>query len=153
MWKLLKAPLMIAAVLLVLRIVLEQAGAPRTVNNIFGVTWLFFLVPVYFALALTRRPEPHPYKQLFKHVLLFGLITRLMIWPTYSLAYLLRWEAPRFQLEQGGVVGEGVGTLEGVLLIPLRNTAIGVGFALLVGMVVGSALIVARRRMLVRKAE
>jgi hypothetical protein len=33
----------------------EQAGAPFTVASIFGVVWLYFILPVLFCLALRGR--------------------------------------------------------------------------------------------------
>ena len=141
-----KWPLIVAAVLVVVRMVLEQAGAPEAANNIFGVAWLYFLVPVYFAYQIGASGAASPFKALFKKLLLFTIYTRLMIMPTYWLAYRLQWEAPRFSLELGGVVGDDVTALSGYLLIPVRNLLIWVGMATVIGMVLGSITLWIRRR-------
>ncbi len=44
--KLMKVPLIIAAALVILRILFEQVGAPGAVNNIFGVVWLYWYCQV-----------------------------------------------------------------------------------------------------------
>lgn len=141
-----KWPLLIAAVFVVFRIVLERFEAPEMVNNIFGVAWLYFLVPIYFALQITGTDEPKPYKSLFTITSIFALLTRLMVMPTYWLAYMFNWEQPRFDATQGGVVGEGVTPLSGYLIIPWRNVLIWVIFATLVGGLIGSIVVVIRRR-------
>ena len=63
---LIKAPLIIAAVLVVGRVVLEQLGAPNAINQVFGVAWLYLLVPFYFASRIASSNEPKPYVALFK---------------------------------------------------------------------------------------
>ncbi|RMD97195.1 MAG: hypothetical protein D6814_09975 [Calditrichaeota bacterium] len=133
----LKWPLIIAVGLIVIRIVLEQLGAPEVVNNIFGVAWLYFLVPIYFAIQIRQHAEAGPVKSLLIHVSLFAVYTRLMVMVTYMLAYVFKWSAPRFHLQQGGVVGEGVTPLQGLLLIPLRNLVIWVVSATIIGMIIG----------------
>lgn len=144
---LIKGPLVVAAVLVVVRLLLEQAGSPATVNNVFGVAWLYFIVPFYFAFRIAGSSEPKPYVALLKTLLLFVLLTRVLVAPTYWLAYAFSWEAPRFALEQGGVVGDGVTALQGYVVIPLRNLAIWTVAGTVVGMVLGgTALAVLRRR-------
>ena len=55
-----RVPLIIAAAVVIIRIVLEQAGAPNSINSIFGVAWLYFLVPVYFAKQIGRSGATSP---------------------------------------------------------------------------------------------
>lgn len=148
-----KWPLIIAAALVVLRVVLERLGGPESVNNIFGVAWLYFLAPIYFAWVITRGDESSPYRVLFKNVLLYGVYTRLMIMPTCWLAYHLGWTAPRFGLPMGGVVGDGVSPIEGYLWIPIRNAVFWVIFVVAVGMLLGSLTLLARRGSGSRPAE
>jgi hypothetical protein len=143
---LLKWPLIVAAILIVLRVGLEQIGTPETVNNIFGVAWLYFIVPFYFAVGVAKSGEPKPYKLLFKKLLLFGVYTRLMVMPTYWLAYALQWEAPRFSLALGGVVGDGVTPLQGYLWYPVRNAIVWILFAVVVGMIFGGVTLLVLRR-------
>ena len=145
MQSMMKWPLIAAAILVVARVVLEQIGAPESVNNVFGVTWLYFLVPIYFAWTIAARAEPQPYRTVFKNLLLFATATRLMIMPTYWLAYLLNWSAPRFQLEEGGVVGEGI-TAFWLLFIPVRNAIFGIVFGTVVGMIISSVFLAVRLR-------
>lgn len=146
-----KWPLIIAAVLVVLRTVLEQAGAPDNVNNVFGVAWLYFVVPCYFAFRISAGSQANPFKTLLKKLLVYTTYTRLMIMPTYWLAYLLHWKASRFGLQMGGVVGEGVDPLSGYLLIPGRNALIWILAATVVGMVLGSVTLLIRRRGLAKR--
>ena len=105
---LLKWPLIITFGVIVVRIILEETGAPRAINTIVGVVWLQLLVPVYFGLVLANRQDLPRYVTLAKLVVLYALFTRLMVLVSYSLAYVFQWSAPRFNVEGGGVVGEGV---------------------------------------------
>jgi hypothetical protein len=143
--KVMRWGVIIAAVIIVARIVLEQAGMPGSINNIFGVAWLYFIFPVLFALSIRGRGAASPYKSLLKDVVLFALYTRLMVMVTYMLAYVLRWSAPRFAYP-GGNVGEGVGIWTGMLLIPLRNVLIWIVMATVVGMIIGSITRLLRRK-------
>lgn len=147
-----RIPLIIAAAVVIIRIVLEQAGAPNSINSIFGVAWLYFLVPVYFAMQISQFDSPSPYKSLFGALGLYAIYTRLMVLPTYSLAWWLNWQAPRFQLQQGGVVGEGVSALQGLLVIPLRNAAIWIISAVIIGMIIGSVTLAIKRKTASAKA-
>lgn len=140
-----KWPLIIAVLLVVVRIVLEQTGAPENVNNVFGVAWLYFLVPIYFALRISRSGEPRRYLALLKKLLLFTAYTRLMVLPTYWLAYALQWIAPRFSLKMGGVVGEGVTPLQGYVWFPIRNAIVWIVFAAILGMIIGGITLLVRR--------
>lgn len=144
MKNMLKWPLIIAAVVIVVRIGLEQMGAPEVINNIFGVSWLFFLVPVYFAIKIAASQDRQPYKTLFKYVLLFAVYARLMVVPTYWLAYAFNWTQARFSLQQGGVVGAS--PLNGYLVYPLRNLLIWVVAALIIGGIIGSITLAIARR-------
>jgi hypothetical protein len=143
-----KWPLLITAAIVVVRVISEQIGAPESVNFVFGVVWLYFIVPFYFASVIVRGGFSRPYLELFKNLLWFSVFTRLMVIPTYWLAYLFQWPALRFQLDAGGVVGEGVTPLFGYLIYPALNGLSWVIFAVLVGMFLGSiTLFVQRRKM------
>ncbi len=144
--KIMKAGLILAAALVVVRIVLEQVGAPQNVNMIFGVAWLYFLLPICFALRIAAAREPRPFLGLFKDVLLFAVYTRVMVMATYIIAYFLKWQAPRFSVSGGGSVGPNIGILEGVVWIPVRNALVWIVTALVLGMAIGSvALLVGRK--------
>ena len=143
---LIKAGVIAAACIIVVRIILEQLGSPESVNNIFGVAWLYLIFPVLFALRIAASGEPGPFKALFKTLLLFGVYTRLMVMATYMMAYLLKWQAPRFGTKMGGNVGPDVGALQGLLLIPVRNALIWIVTATVVGMIIGGAVLFAKRK-------
>ncbi len=58
----------------------------------------------------------------------------------------MNWGATRFALNNGGVVGDGVTSLEGYLLIPFRNLVIWTIFATVVGMILGGITLAVRKR-------
>ena len=64
----------------------------------------------------------------------------------------MNWGATRFALDNGGVVGAGVTSLEGYLLIPFRNVVIWTIFATVVGMILGGITMVVRKRSAARQA-
>ncbi len=144
-----KWPLIIAAVIVVVRIVFEQLGAPESVNNIFGVAWLYILVPVYFAMQIAASGVAQPFKSLLKSTATYAAYTRLMVMPTYWLAYMMNWTMPRFTTAQGGVVAVDGATpltpLMAYLVIPVRNALIWIVMATIVGAIVGSITLVIRR--------
>ncbi len=144
--KILKWGTILAAVIIVVRIVLEFAGAPGTINFILGVAWLYFILPVLFALSIRAKAYASPYKTLLKDVFLFAVYSRVMVMITYMLAYVFKWPAPRFSANGGGTVGDNISALMGLLVIPLRNAAIWVIMALVVGMVVGSITLLLKRK-------
>ena len=144
--KVMRIGVVIAAIIIVARIVLEQIGASQMINNIFGVAWLYFILPVLFALAIRAKEYASPYKTLLKDVVLFAVYTRVMVMVTYMAAYFLRWNAPRFALSMGGNVGDNVSLLSGLLFIPVRNALIWVVAATIVGMIIGSVTLLLNRK-------
>jgi hypothetical protein len=142
---LIKWGVLIAAVIIVVRIVLEQIGTPESISFIFGVAWLYFILPILFAFRIRARKEASPYKSLFISVLLFAFYTRVIVMLTYILAYFLRWQAPRFAYP-GGNVGENVGVWTGILIIPLRNVLIWVVMSTIIGMILGSITLLVKRK-------
>ena len=143
---LMKAGVLVAACIIVVRIILEQFGAPESVNNIFGVAWLYLVFPVLFALRIAASGEPGPFKALFKTLLLFGVYTRLMVMASYMLAFLFKWQAPRFSLKMGGNVGPDVSALQGLLVIPVRNALIWIVMATVLGMIIGGIILFRKRK-------
>lgn len=141
-----KWPLLIAAALVVLRVLAEQLGAPEAVNKIFGVTWLFFLVPIYFARKIVAANEARPYKTLYLKLVVFVALVRLMLIPVYCLAYTWQWSALRFATEQGGVVGDEVSAVSGYVLIPLGALVAWVIVAPVLGAGIGALVIAWLRR-------
>jgi hypothetical protein len=140
-----KYGLLIAAIIIVVRVILELLGAAPYVNNIFGVTWMYLIMPIIFAFVITGAGVASPFRVLFMNLLLFAIYTRIMVWITYMFAYSFRWQAPRFSLAQGGNVGDNVSVLNGMLLIPLRNAVIWVVSAVIAGMIIGSITIWLRK--------
>ncbi len=147
-----KVPLIITLVVIVVRILLEEMGAPGAISNIFSVAWLAFLIPIYFAVGMAASDEVHPYKALIKLIVFYGVGVRLMVAVSYSLAYLFQWSAFRFSTEGGGPVGEGVTALQGLLLTPAFNLLPGLIMAIGSGLLVGPATLAIRRKMLQPKA-
>ena len=143
---LMKLGIILAAVIIILRIILEQAGAPEIANNIFGVAWLYFIFPVLFAVRIGKDQATGRVKALLNNVVLFALYTRLMVMVSYMAAYAFQWRAPRFSAAMGGNVGPDVGPLSGVLIIPVRNALIWVVGATIIGMIIGGITLMLRRK-------
>ena len=144
---LLKGPLIIAAFLVVIRVVLEQAGAPEVVNNLFSVVVFYVLVaPLYFAFRIANSGVERPYRTLLKTVALFTALARAMVIPTYWLAYMYNWPQFRFSVKGGGNVGPGVTPFMGYVGIPLLAAAVWILISLLVGGGLGSIVISVKRR-------
>ena len=143
---LIKVPLIIAGVVIIVRIILEHAGAPGAVNMIFGVTWLHLLVPFYLAARIAKSAAAKPFLTLLASLSVFTLLVRVIVAVTYAMAYAMSWTAPRFQLAGGGVVGDGVTPLEGYLLIPFQNLVITGAAVILIGMILGSVTLAIMRR-------
>ena len=143
----LKWPLIIAAFLVVVRVVLERAGAPETVNNIFSVVVFYVLIaPLYFAFRIAGSGIAAPYKNLLKTTALFTALARSMVIPTYWLAYLYQWPQYRFSVAGGGNVGPGVSPFMGYAGIPLAAAAVWILISLIVGGGLGSILIAVKRK-------
>ncbi len=143
----LKWPLIIAAFLVVVRVILERAGAPETVNNIFSVVVFYVLIaPLYFALRIAGSGIAAPYKTLLKTTALFTALARAMVIPTYWLAYMYQWPQYRFSVAGGGNVGPGVSPVMGYVGIPLGAAAVWILISLIVGGGLGSILIAVKRK-------
>ena len=75
----LKFPLIIAAILVVGRVVLERGGAPGWLNNLFSlVIFYVFVAPLYFAFRIANSGVDRPYRTLFKKIALFTALARSM---------------------------------------------------------------------------
>lgn len=142
----LKWPLIITAIVVVLRIILELSGAPGGITHVLGVAWLHLLVPLYLAHQIHAAQSGRPYPALFKNLLLYTVYARLMVLLTYWLAYLWQWQSPRFLTTQGGNVGEGISPFSGYLVIPVRNAVVWMVMAMVIGMILGSVLLVIKGR-------
>jgi len=138
----LKGPLIIAAILVVGRVVLERAGGPGWLSNLFSVVILYvFIAPLYFAFRIARSGVDRPYRTLFKNVALFTALARSMVIPTYWLAYYYQWPELRFSVAAGGNVGPNVSPLMGYIGIPLVAAVAWILISLVVGGGLGSLVI------------
>jgi hypothetical protein len=137
----LKWPLIVAVVVIVLRIVVERAGAPRSVSNLFSVVALHTLiVPIYVAIRLGKSTVPRPYTVLFKSILIYVLSTRAMLLVVYWLARIFNWQESRF-------AGLAESTpLIGFIVIPFATAAFWIVASLIVGGAIGSATLVIMNR-------
>ena len=153
MKNMLKWPLIIAAIVIVLRVVLEQAGAPDSVNNLFSVVVLYLVIfPIYSAIRIAKSGVARPYITLLKNTALYTALARSMVIPTYWLAYMYQWTAPRFSVALNGVVGPNVTPLYGYVLIPLAAAGAWIIASLVIGGGLGSMVIALNRRKTAKSA-
>src|SRR5437870_956268 len=93
-WKeFLKWPLIVAAAVVILRVVAERTGAPHFVSSSLSVAALTtVLVPIYFAVRIHQAKQPHPYLTLLTLVFVYVVCARAMVLPTYWAARVYHWE-------------------------------------------------------------
>jgi hypothetical protein len=138
----LKWPLIIAAMIVVLRVVVERAGAPVTVSNMLSVVALHLLIgPLYFAIRIGRSRVERPYWMLIKLVAIYVVLTRSMIILTYWLARIFEWQEPRF----GGLFGPGVTPFTGFIAIPFLTAGMWIAASLVVGGAIGTIVVAVLR--------
>lgn len=144
---LLKWPLIIAAIVVVARVVAERASAPGWFSNALSVAVFCLLIaPIYFAIRLSAPGVKRPYLTLLGAVAINVAVVRLLVIPTYWLAYVYQWPDNRFSVTQGaGVVGEGVTPLMGYFVIPFRTAAAWIVGTVVFGSAFGAVIIAARR--------
>jgi hypothetical protein len=139
----LKWPLIIAAVVIVLRVIVEQSGAPDAVANLLSVVALHFLIgPVYFAIRIAKSGISRPYATQFKLVTLYVVLTRAMLLPTYWLARIYEWPQSRFY----GTFGPDVTAFVGYIGVPFVTAAIWIVASFIFGGTLGSIIIAISRR-------
>ena len=132
----LKWPLIVAAVVVVLRVFAERAGAPNAVSNMLRVVALHTLIgPIYFAMRIGKAHEPRPYLTLIKLIALYAVATRAMVLPTYWLARIFEWPESRFN----GLWGPGVSPLMGFIALPFATAACWIVASLVAGGAIGAA--------------
>lgn len=146
---LLKWPLILGAVVVVLRVLVEQSGAPDSVANLLSVVALHFLIgPVYFATRIAKSGVSRPYATLFKLVTLYVVLTRAMVLPTYWLARIYEWPQQRFD----GLAGPDVTLFTGYITIPFVTAAFWIIASVIFGGILGSIIIAITRRLLSKPA-
>src|SRR5882724_1347148 len=95
--EILKWPLIVAAIVVVLRVIVERAGAPASVSNMLSVAALTTLLgPLYFAIQIALTRKPRPYLMLFQLIFVFAVWARAMVLPTYWAARIFHWTESRF---------------------------------------------------------
>ena len=143
-----KWPLLIALIVVVARVLLEQMGVPETTTNYVSAVALHLIIfPLYFAARIGGSHVPHPYLTLLKTITIYSLLVRAMVMVTYWLAYVYQWPQSRFSVEAGGVVGEGIGPMQALVIRPVVAALAWVVGSVIVGGVLGSIVIAVRRRM------
>ena len=139
----LRWPLIVAAIVVVLRVVVVRAGAPAAVSNLLSVAALTTVLgPLYFALqiGLARRPRPH--WMLIQLIFIYVVCARAMVLPTYWAARIFNWPESRF----GGV--NAPNPLVGFVALPLLTAAFWIGASMVSGSVIGFiTLAIVRSRM------
>jgi hypothetical protein len=143
---LMKAPLVVAVLVVAGRVAAERLGAPDAVNNLISAAVLHTLIaPLYFAIRIGGSDVERPYLTLLKTTTLYALLVRLMVVPTYWLAYLFQWPEARFRADQNGVVGPDVTAFAAFIWVPLILTVSWTIGSLIVGGVLGTIVLSIRR--------
>ena len=140
---LMKAGVLAAACVVVVRIILEQLGAPESVNNIFGVAWLSLVFAILFALRLAASGKP----ALSRHCSRPWCSSP--VHPPHGHGYLLipTSEVAGAEIRHAdGRECRPVGSLQGLLVIPVRNALIWIVIATVVGMIIGGGVLFAKRK-------
>ena len=139
----LKWPLIVAAVVVILRVVAERAGAPPVVSNTLSVAVLHTVLgPLYFALQIGLARKPHPYLMLIQLIFIYAVCARAMVLPTYWAARMFNWTEARF----AGV--DAPNPLVGFIALPLITAAFWIVASLVIGSAIGSiTLAILRSRM------
>jgi hypothetical protein len=133
----LKWPLIIAAIVVVLRVIVERAGVPEAVSNVFSVVALHLVIaPLYFAIRIGWSAMSRPYLTLVKLVTSFVILARAMVIPTYWLAHILGWEQRRF-----GGLGAGTAPFAAYVTIPFGTAAMWIAASVIFGSALGCIVI------------
>jgi hypothetical protein len=139
----LKWPLIIAAIVVVVRVICERMGVPETVNNLLSIAAMHtVIVPVYIGIQLGRRKSERAFLTLFKLIALYAVLTRIMILPTYWAGRIFQWTNNRF----GGLWGEGVDAFRGFVAVPLVTAAMWIVASIVIGGVIGSIVLAVTRK-------
>src|SRR5438132_13260951 len=93
----LKWPLIVTAIVVVLRVIVERAGAPPAVSNMLSVAALTTVLgPLYFALQIGLARKPHPYSMLIRLIFIYAVCDRAMVLPTDWAARMFNCTESRF---------------------------------------------------------
>ena len=139
----LKWPLIVAAAVTVIRVILERMGAPYPIPSLFSVVMLHTILgPIYFAVRIGRSDIPKPYARQFALVAIYVVLARAMVLPTYWLARIFHWPENRF----AGLWGPDVSDLVGFVIVPLVTALIWIVSSIIIGNAMGAVIIAALRR-------
>jgi hypothetical protein len=139
---LLKGPLIVAAVVVVGRVVTERLGAPQRLNDWISAAALTCLIaPAYFAMKIARGGVPRPYSTLLKTTALYASLVRAMLLPVYWLAFYFGWPELRF------FVPPDTGPLGGYITYPFGTAAFWIVASVIVGGILGALIIAVGRRL------
>ncbi len=141
--EILKWPLIVAAIIVVLRVIVERAGAPAAVSNMLSVAALTTVLgPLYFALQIGLAGKPRPHWMLIQLIFIYAVCARAMVLPTYWAARMFNWTEPRF----AGV--DATNPLVGFIALPLITAVFWIGASMVTGSVIGFiTLAIMRSRM------
>ncbi len=139
----LKWPLIVTAIVVILRVIVERAGAPAAVSNLLSVAALTTVLgPLYFALQVGLARKPHPYLMLIQISFIYAVCARAMVLPTYWAARLFNWTEARF----AGV--DAPNPLVGFIALPLLTAAFWIAASMVTGSAIGfTTLAILRSRM------
>jgi hypothetical protein len=132
----LKVPLIIAAAVVILRVVVERLGGPGFVSSALSIVALHtILAPLYFAIRIGSTSEPRPYLTLIKLIGIYAVATRAMVLPVYWLARMFQWPESRFY----GLWGPDVNPFVGYIAVPFVTAAFWIVASLVIGGAIASA--------------
>jgi hypothetical protein len=138
----LKWPLIVAAVVVVLRVLNERAGGPPALSSALSVVALHtLLAPVYFAIRIAGSGAERPYAALLKLILVYALWTRAMLIPVYWLARIFQWPESRFE----GLWGPRANAFVGFIAVPFLTALFWIVASVVVGGAIGAGLIAVMR--------
>jgi hypothetical protein len=140
----LKWPLIIAAVIVVVRVFFERMGVPETINNLLSIAAMHtVIVPIYIAIQLGRRKAARPFFSLFLQITVYAVVTRIMVLPTYWAARIFEWTNSRFN----GTWGPDVDAVTGFVGVPLGTAAIWIVASIVIGGALGSIVLAITRKL------
>src|SRR5438477_1933934 len=139
----LKWPLIVTAMVVVLRVIVERAGAPAAVSNLLSVAALTTVLgPLYFAFQIGLARKPRPNWMLIQLIFIYVVCARAMVLPTYWAARIFDWPESRF----AGV--NAPNPLVGFVALPLLTAAFWIVASMVSGSVIGfTTLAIVRSRM------
>ena len=142
MARLLKGLLIIAAIAVVARVLIERLGGPGWLSSIISTGLLICVIgPVYFALRVVNDRHPHPYRMQIAATAMYAVLVRAMIIPVYWLAFYYQWPEARFSMPV-----PDPGPLVGYIVVPFATAAFWILGSVVIGGGIGALMIALRKR-------